>query len=366
MKYDYLIVGAGLFGASCARELTERGKKCLVVEKRGHPGGMAATEVRDGIVCQSHGGHIFHTADPRVWDWVRQFGEWRQYSHHVKVQHGDRMYSFPINYMTLQQVYGDGWRTAAEWLRNRPAQHLNGQSLKDWSVAQIGAELYGTFIKGYTAKQWGRDPSELPASIIRRIPVRQSWNDEYFDDPYQGLPVAGYTALAEEMLRGVPVAYGEDYLSRATYWARQAPRTIYSGPIDGLMGYVLGKLEYRSLRFEWERKEVPDWQGGPTVNYAEASVPWTRIHEHKHWYPADVPYTWVTREYPAAYDGENEPYYPLSDERNRRLYEEYRKYAAGYKPEVIVGGRLGRYQYWNMDQAVASALALVERETADA
>lgn len=332
MSYDYLIVGAGLFGAVCARELTNAGCRVRVVEREAHVGGACHTEWVDGILCQRYGGHIFHTNDKRLWDYVQQFGEWQHYSHHVKATAGGTVYSFPPNKMTYQQLGTD-----------------------DETV------IRKTFFEGYTAKQWGRPIDEVPASVLARIPRRQTWDDHYFSDAYQGLPVAGYTALIETMLRGVRVALNEDYLARPEHWDGLAERVIYTGPVDALFGHRLGRLEYRSARFERETVPVRDFQGCPTMNYCDADVPYTRIEEWRHWWKPREPlaHTVITRTYPTA-DGP--PLYPVNDDTNQALYRQYLELAAAEKPHVRLGGRLGHYLYRDMAPTIAAALKLVEQE----
>lgn len=354
--YDFLIVGAGLFGATLARELTDARKRVLVVEQAGHVGGMCHTTERHGIITQEHGGHIYHTNDRRLWEYVQRFGEWRQYSHHVKVRSGRQVYSFPINLMTLQQVFGVTTRAEAERLMRDVREPAEGDNLRDHCLRTVGRRLYEMFIEGYTRKQWGKDPAELPASIIKRIPVRLDWNDEYFADTYQGMPVKGYTPLIEAMLHKITVVLNEDYCSRRAYWDFKAAKTIYSGPLDKLFGCMVGALEYRSLRFEHERIDVEDWQGCPTMNYVDSDIPYTRVHEHKHWYPVSAGHTLITREYPAAYDGTNEPYYPLNDERNQALFGRYAQMAKARG--VLYGGRMGSYRYMDMHQVIAQALTV--------
>lgn len=337
MKFDYVIVGAGLFGATCARELTDARKRVLVVEKADHIGGMCHTVKVDGLLTQAYGGHIFHTNSRPIWEFVNRFGEWRQYSHHVKAFYQGTVYSFPPNKMTYQQLGLEMGTPEAE------------------------SVIRKTFFEGYTAKQWGRPIDEVPASVLRRIPMRCTWNDEYFDDEYQALPVDGYTAVIGEMLRGVTVLTGEDYLSRCHYWDSQALRTIYTGPIDALMGYQLGRLDYRSARFEHETVPADDFQGCATMNYTDAAVPFTRIEEWRHWWkPAQpLPHTVITRTYPTA-DGL--PLYPVNDAPNQALYETYKRLAAGNKPKVRIGGRLGGYIYRDMAPTIAAAQLLVRQE----
>ncbi len=378
MSLDYLVVGAGLFGAVCARELADAGKRVLVVEREPHVGGACRTEVRDGIICQSHGGHIYHTNDRRLWDYVNRFSEFRQYHHQVKANVRGHVYALPISLMTLQAVFGvqtpEEARGRLNAERARVLAGINQADVRGWCLANIGPTLYRMFVEGYTGKQWGRDPGELPASIVRRLPVRLTWEGGYFDDDYQGLPSQGYTPLIERMLEGIRVILNEDYLARRTYWDGQARRVIYTGPVDALLGYQLGRLEYRGLRFEWERVEQSDFQGCPTMNYPDADVPWTRIHEHKHFYgeaqgaslkqtsSARLPHTWITREYPVAAGPDAPPYYPVNDAANQERYEAYARMAAGRLPHVLLGGRLGSFRYLDMHQCIAAALKLVERE----
>ena len=360
MTFDYLIVGAGLFGSVCARELTEAGKTVLVIDKNDYVGGACATTTQHGIVTQRHGGHIFHTNDKRLWDYVNQFAEWRPYGHHVKVNYQGRIYSFPINLMTIQQVNGITTPAEAERYLNDVRRTVVSERLSDHAISQVGRKLYEMFIEGYTRKQWGRDPSELPASIIKRIPVRTNWNDEYFDHAYQGLPVGGYTALFESLLLKIDVELRADYLRDREAYNRRAKRIIYTGPVDALFEDAFGPLAYRSLHFEFERLNVRDYQGCPAMNYTEADIPYTRILEFKHWYPADVSHTVIAREYPQDYRaGENEPYYPIGDIQNETRHRQYEKLVHNH---MRLGGRLGRYRYWDMDQCIAAAHRLVRDE----
>lgn len=329
--FDFLIVGAGLFGATCARELADAGKRVLVIEKRDHVAGNCHTTVERGQIRNVYGGHIFHTNDQRLWLYVHRFCDWRQYEHRVKASYQGTVYSFPPNRMTCQQLHVDPCTAEAE------------------------RRIRQVFFEGYSAKQWGRPLSEVPGSVVKRIPIRDSWDDRYFADEYQGLPAHGYTPLVEEMLRCVRVELGQDYLDRVTYWNEKASRVIFTGPIDALCGYVLGQLEYRSLRFEDEWLDVTDFQGCATMNYTDAAVPYTRILEWRHFWPAQTDATLITREYP---EDIGEPYYPVADDHNLDLYAHYRSYAAVHMPNVIVGGRLGSFRYYDMHQVIAAALKL--------
>ncbi len=365
-RFDYLVVGAGLFGATCARDLADAGKRVLVIEKADHVAGMAHTLTRAGQMVQAHGGHIFHTDDRRLWEYVNRFGEWRPYRHRVKAHVRGHVYDLPINLSTLQQVYGV---TTGAQARALLAGFVNGHTadnVRDWCLQHIGPDLYAMFVEGYTRKQWGREPAELPAAIIKRLPVRTTWDADYFDDDYQGLPAAGYTALVAAMLAGIRVECGQDYLDRATYWDAQAARVIYTGPIDALAGWVFGPLAYRRLRFEHETHPLEDYQGCPTMNYCDADVPWLRVEEWRHWWmPArELGTTVVTRTYPVPENEWGEPLYPVNDARNQALYDDYARYVAGHKPNLVCGGRLGGYRYLDMHQAIAAARRLVRVELA--
>ena len=348
--YDFLIVGAGLFGAVCARELSDNGKRVLVIERRKHIAGNCYDETVEGIRANLYGGHIFHTKSKRIWDYASRFTTWLQYEHRVKSFTNRRVYSFPVNLMTLHQIYGVTTEEQARALMEQP---------------KVRQHLFETFFDGYTRKQWGRAPEDVPNGVIDRIPYRLTWDDRYFDDDYQGLPADGYTAWIGKMLEGVPVLKEADYLLDRDTWDREAKRVIYSGALDELYHYEHGRLEYRSLKFEMLKVPREVYQGCATMNYPEIEVPWTRTMEWKFFNPAnvknkDVPHTLITREYPLAHEPGMIPYYPVRTAHNLKVYQAYRERAES--EGLIVGGRLGSYQYLNMDQTIAQALALANRE----
>lgn len=367
--YDYLVVGAGFFGATAARRLADGGKRVLVIDQAAHVAGKAHTVFESGQLYQPYGGHIFHTNEASLWEWVCRFGDMRQYSHHVKALAGGQVYSLPINLNTLAQLWPDSvaWSPARAQTLFRSLQDqaraagLQEDNVRDWCLANIGPTLYGLLIEGYTTKQWGRSPETLPASIIRRLPVRSTWNDHYFSDAYQGLPVRGYMALVENMLTMCDLRLEVDYLDRTTYWDSLADRTIYTGPLDRLYGYQLGHLEWRSLRFEHTWQPVADWQGCPTLNYCDRETAWLRDEEWRHWWPSVASgFSLVTRTWP---DATGEPLYPINDQANQALYESYATWAAR-RPNLLIGGRLGSYRYLDMHQAIGAALKLADSELA--
>jgi UDP-galactopyranose mutase len=368
-RYDYLVVGCGMFGASFARLAAERGCRVLVVDKRGHVAGNCYSEKVAGVEVHRYGPHIFHTDNEAVWQFVTRFARFNGYRHRGQVSYRGRSFSFPLNLKTLEQLWGVTTEAEAERkLREVRIPHANPRNLRDWAVSQVGEELYEIFIRGYTAKQWGRDPALLPAAILRRIPVRTSANDDYFDDRFQGIPIGGYTRLFESMLdhEGIEVRLPVDYFQERRQLERLARRTVYTGKIDELFDYRFGELEYRTLRFETDVHDG-DYQGTSIVNYTDEAVPYTRITEHKHFEPAPEGarsgppgHTVITREFPAAYDRGKIPYYPIRDAANAARYERYK--ACAQHSGVLLGGRLATYQYYDMHQVIAQALALAERE----
>ena len=363
-NYDYLIVGAGLFGATFAREMADAGKKCLVVDKRPHIGGNVYSENRNGVDVHVYGAHIFHTSNDRIWEYVNRFATFNNYVNKPKVRFGDRIFSFPINLMTLHQLWGVMTPAEAEAkLEEVRIPCENPDNLEDWILSQVGREVYETFIRGYTMKQWQRDPRELPASIIKRLPIRMVFEENYFFDKYQGIPIEGYTKMVENMLEGIDVRTDVDYFADREELNALADRVVFTGKIDEYFDFCHGELEYRTLRFEHEELEG-DFQGNAVVNYTSPDVPFTRIVEHKHFLPSTaskLPNTIVTREYSDEYKRGKTPYYPINNDRNNTMYK---KYAAMAKDEngVIFGGRLSEYKYYDMHQVIGSALVKAKRE----
>jgi UDP-galactopyranose mutase len=361
MPADYVIVGCGLFGATFARRVAEQGSSVVLVDKRSHIGGNCYTESHGGINVHMYGPHIFHTNDERIWQFVNRFATFNLYRHRGCVNFQGRLYSFPINLLTLHQLWGvttpaDAERKLAE-VRIPCADPRN---LEEWILAQVGRELYETFVHGYTSKQWNCEPRKLPNSIIRRIPIRLTYDDSYFDDRYQGIPEGGYTRLIENILDHPNVRFETDidYFENAREVNSLGHTMVYTGKIDEFFNYRYGRLAYRSLRFEHERHEGT-FQGAAIVNYTDKSIRHTRITEHKHFEFGRQSHTVITREFPQEYDEQKIPYYPIRDEENTRIYERYRHLARHSR--VIFGGRLGTYQYMDMHQVVAQALVASHR-----
>jgi UDP-galactopyranose mutase len=351
-----------MFGAVFARAVAERGRRVLVVDKRNHVAGNCYTENVAGVEVHRYGPHIFHTDNQRVWRFITRFASFNDYRHRGRVSYGGRTYSFPLNLATFEQLWGTRTPEDVERkLREVRVPHSDPRNLRDWIVSQVGHEVYEIFVRGYTTKQWGRDPADLPAAIIRRIPIRTTANDAYFDDRYQGIPIGGYTQLFERMLHhpAIEVRLGVEYFDERSRLGRQAAATVYTGKIDELFDFRYGELEYRSLRFETEVREEADFQGAAIVNYTDAAVPFTRITEHRHFERCAARRTVITREYPAPYRRGDTPYYPIRDAANSALYERYRQDAQ--RAGVLLGGRLATYQYYDMHQVIAQALALADR-----
>ncbi|HNW87560.1 MAG TPA: UDP-galactopyranose mutase [Candidatus Limiplasma sp.] len=364
-RYDYLVVGAGLYGAVFAREMTDLGNRCLVLEKRRHIGGNVYTEEVEGIQVHRYGAHIFHTGLAEVWQYVNRFAAFNRYTNAPIANYHGEIYNLPFNMNTFNRMWGV--ITPEEAQRKIEAQRAASQvetpaNLEEQAIRLVGVDIYEKLIRGYTQKQWGRPCAELPAFIIRRLPVRFTYDNNYFNDPYQGIPVGGYTALVARLLEGVEVRLETDYLADQPEWDQLAATVVYTGPLDAYFGYRFGPLAYRSLRFETETLPMQNYQGNAVVNYTDAETPYTRIIEHKHFEFGAQPSTVISREYSVEWKPGDEPYYPVNDEANNALY---RRYAAlmQQNPRVLCGGRLADYQYYDMDKTIAAALRKVKELT---
>lgn len=370
MKYDYLVVGAGLFGAVFAHEAVKAGKTILVVDKRPHIAGNVYTEDVEGIHVHKYGAHIFHTNNRTVWNYVNQFAEFNRFTNSPVANYHGELYSLPFNMYTFNKMWGvvTPEEAAAKIEEQRKAAGItNPQNLEEQAISLVGTDIYEKLIKGYTEKQWGRPCTELPAFIIKRLPVRLTFDNNYFNALYQGIPVGGYTQVVANMLKGIEVKLNCDYLESKEELDKLADKVVYTGPIDAYFNYNLGPLEYRSVRFETEVLDKPNFQGNAAVNYTDRETPWTRIIEHK-WFEFgkdaegnNLPKTVISREYSSEWKVGDEPYYPVNDEKNSKLYKEY-KALADKEYKVIFGGRLGEYKYYDMDAVIAAALDMSERE----
>ena len=363
MTYDYLIVGAGLFGAVFAHEMTEKGKKCLVIDRRNHIAGNAYTEKIEGINVHKYGAHIFHTSNERVWAYVNRFARFNNYINAPVAVYKDELYNLPFNMNTFSKMWGVKTPAEAKAIiaRQVEAERIGEpKNLEEQALKLVGRDIYEKLIKGYTEKQWGRDCTELPAFIIRRLPLRFIYDNNYFNDRYQGIPEGGYTAMVEKLLDGVEVRLNTDYFEFIRENPEIAETTLYTGMIDEFFGYKLGVLEYRSVRFETEVLDTDNYQGNAVVNYTERAVPYTRVIEHKHFEFGQQEKTVISREYSSEWTQGGDPYYPVNNARNTELYARY-KALADETPSVIFGGRLGEYKYYDMDKVILSALELVEK-----
>lgn len=363
-QYDYLIVGAGLFGAVFAQEARRAGKRCLVIDRRSHIAGNIYTEQVEGINVHRYGAHIFHTNSKEVWDYVGRFATFNRYTNSPIANYHGEIYNMPFNMNTFNRMWGvvTPAEAKAEIERQRAAAGITEpKNLEEQAISLVGTDIYEKLVKGYTSKQWGRPCDQLPAFIIKRLPVRFTYDNNYFNALYQGIPNGGYTAMVEGMLEGTEVRLGVDYLQEKESLDALADRVVYTGPIDAYFGYRLGALEYRSVRFETEVLDTDNYQGNAVVNYTDAETPYTRIIEHKHFEFGTQPKTVISREYSAEWKVGDEPYYPVNDDKNGALYAQYRALADGEK-NVLFGGRLGEYRYYDMDKVIESALTAVREE----
>jgi len=358
-SYDYLIVGAGMFGSVCAHELTKQGKRCLVIDKRSVIGGNCYTENVNDIHVHRYGAHIFHTNDKYIWDYINQFAEFKQYTHNVIANHDDEMYTLPFNMWTFNQLWGT--ITPEDAKQKIEEQRYKGivTNLEEQALSMVGTDIYEKLIKGYTEKQWGKPCTELPPSIIKRLPVRFNWNSNYFDDKYTGIPIGGYTQIFEKMLEGIDVELGHDYFGDIDYYNSIANKVIYTGPIDKFFNYQFGKLEYRSLSWVSVKLDEDIFQGNPVINYSDSKLLFTRIIEHKWFDHQNQKGTIISYEFPEEYNGHNEPYYPIRDDENTKTYEKYHELTKGLKTHLF-GGRLGTYVYYDMHQIIAQSLKKVK------
>lgn len=366
MQYDYIVVGSGLFGAVFAQQAKEWGKTVLVLEKRNHIGGNCYSYKYEdtGIDVHAYGTHIFHTNDKKTWDYINRFTEFNRYQHRVLTTYKDRVYSMPINLGTINEFYGVNLKPheVEEFLDGKRGNTSNPKNLEEKASSLIGWELYEAFIKGYTMKQWGCDPTQLPSSIITRLPVRNSYHDSYFNDYYQGIPIDGYTPIFERLLEGIPVEVGVDFCEDRSYWMQRCHKLIYTGPIDRYFDYKFGRLNWRSVRFEIERLNLDDYQGTSVMNYADVEIPYTRIHEPKHLHrerKMKPDATVIIREYSQV--NNDEPYYPVNFETDKTLLSKYQMLQQD-ETNVIFGGRLAQYKYYDMHQVIASALSEARKE----
>lgn len=367
--YDYLIVGSGLYGSIFAREATNKGYKCLVIDKRDNVGGNIYTEKMEGINVHKYGAHIFHTNNQKVWGYITKFATFNRFTNSPVANYKGELYSLPFNMYTFNKMWGVVTPEEAKEKIEEQKKEVKGEpkNLEEQAISLVGRDIYEKLIKGYTEKQWGRDCKDLPAFIIKRLPVRLTFDNNYFNALYQGIPVGGYTKMVENMLEGIEVRLGEDYLEDKAKWDSRAKKVVYTGPIDAYFNYSLGYLEYRSVRFETELLDKPNFQGNAAVNYTDRETPWTRIIEHK-WFEfgkdengKELEKTVISKEFSSEWKPGDEPYYPVNDEKNGALYKKY-KDLADKEENVIFGGRLGEYKYYDMDAVIASVLEKCEDE----
>ena len=362
-KYDYILVGSGLYSGVFAWFAKQKGKKCLVLEKRDHIGGNVYCENTEGIHVHKYGAHIFHTSNKEVWQFVNSLAEFNRYTNSPVANYKGEMYNMPFNMNTFSKMWNISTPAEAKKIIEEQKKEITGEpkNLEEQAISLVGREIYEKLVKGYTEKQWGRDCTALPAFIIKRLPVRYTYDNNYFNDLYQGIPIGGYNVIIDRLFEGCDIETGVDYLEKKEYYDGIGEKIVYTGTIDAYYKYQFGKLEYRSLRFESEVLDEENHQGVAVVNYTDRETPYTRIIEHKHFEFGTQPKTVITREYPVTWQEGMEPYYPVNDEKNQALYQKYAKLAEK-EEHVIFGGRLGEYKYYDMDKVIASAMACAKEE----
>lgn len=363
-KYDYLIVGAGLFGSVFAHEAKLRGKKCLIIDKRSHTGGNVYCEAKEEINIHKYGAHIFHTSDDGIWKYVNQFVEFNRFTNSPIANYKGEIYNLPFNMNTFNKLWGVITPEEAKAKIEEQKKSLGNkapENLEEQAISLVGTDIYEKLIKGYTEKQWGRKCTELPAFIIKRLPVRYTYDNNYFNDKYQGIPVGGYNKLFDSLLDGIDISLETDFFDKKEYYMELANKIVFTGMIDKFYNYSYGVLEYRTLKFETEVKEVPNYQGNAVVNYTDEETPYTRIIEHKHFEFGTSSTTVITKEYPKEWESGDEPYYPVLDDKNIEIYLKYKKLAEN-EENIIFGGRLGEYKYYDMHNVIKAALQCVEKE----
>ncbi|NLG04906.1 MAG: UDP-galactopyranose mutase [Clostridia bacterium] len=366
-KYDYLIVGAGLFGAVFAHEAVKAGKKVLVIDRRAHIGGNVYTQEIEGIQVHRYGAHIFHTSNKRIWDYVNSFAEFNRYTNSPIARYRDELYNLPFNMNTFHALWGvttpeEAKAKIDEQIKDALSEAAGEpENLEEQAIRLIGKDIYEKLVKGYTEKQWGKKATELPAFIIKRLPVRFTYDNNYFNDKYQGIPEGGYTGMIEKMLEGSEIKLNEDFFQNRKTYAELADKIVFTGMLDEYFDYCYGELEYRSLKFETQTLDQSNYQGNAVVNYTEYEIPYTRIIEHKHFEFGTQEKTVITKEYPATWKKGDEPYYPMNDKQNNELFQKYLE-LAGQEKQVIFGGRLGEYKYYDMHQVVEKALESADKE----
>lgn len=364
MIYDYMIVGSGFFGSICAYELNKIGKKVLVIESRDHIGGNAYTEKKDGINIHTYGPHIFHTSNEEVWTWINQFVKFNNFKLNVVANYKNEIYSLPFNMWTFSKMWNIKYPSEAKKIIEEQSSHIEEpHNLEEQAIKLVGTDIYEKLIKGYTKKQWKKDPKDLPKEIIKRLPVRFTYDNNYFFDKYQGIPIGGYTQIFEILLEGVDVKLNTDYFNSEL---PKHNKVIYTGPIDKFFNYKYGYLEYKTTKFDNQLFNNDNYQGTALMNYTDEYIPYTRVIEHKHFENSEVDKTWITFEYPSDYDPKtSEPYYPVNDELNNTMYIKYKEEADKLKDCVLFGGRLGEYKYYDMHQVIESALNFIKKEIND-